>query len=60
MILVKVYSDLESGVIRFDGSTVRPKELGSCVAIVNPDYPTRLIIKSTFPKQDGTDRIYFG
>ena len=60
MILVKIYSDLESGVVRFDGSTVRPKELGSCVAIVNPEYPTRIIIKSIFPKQDGTDRIYFG
>ena len=60
MRLYKIYSDLTTGVIRFDGSTVRPKALASCVAVMSTTHPTRIIIKSKFPKQNGDERIYFG
>ena len=58
---IKIYSELESATIFFEGSKVRPKELNSVESLNHPTLSNRIIIKSTrlFKKGSSTERRVF-
>ena len=60
---IKIYSDLKSGKVFFDGSTVRSKDIGSLDAELHPSISNRIIIKSNNLFKRGSDteyRVFFG
>ena len=60
---IKIYSELKSGKVRFDGSRVRNKEIGSLEVIAHPSISDRIIIKSNriFKRNSSTEfRTFFG
>lgn len=62
MAKIKIYADLVSQVIHFDGSRIKSKDLGSVEAIEHPSESNRIIVKSTtlFKRESDTDyRVYF-
>ncbi len=44
---IKIYGDASKGCIFFEGSTVDPKFLGTIICDINPNNPSRLVIKRT-------------
>ena len=62
MAKIKIYADLVSQVIHFDGSSIKSKNLGSVEAIEHPSESNRIIVRSTTLFQRGSDtdyRVYF-
>ncbi len=61
MAKVKIYSDLESATIFFDGSRIRPQDLTTCYVEAHPTLSDRVVIKSsTLYKPDGVSpRVFF-
>ena len=60
---VKIYSDLKSGKVQFDGSRVRNKEIGSLEVEAHPTISNRIRIKSNTVFKRGSDtnyRVFFG
>ena len=60
---VKIYSDLKSGKVQFDGSRVRNKEIGSLEVEAHPTLSNRIRIKSNTVFKRGSDtnyRVFFG
>ena len=60
---VKIYSDLKSGKVQFDGSRVRNKEIGSLEVEAHPTLSDRIRIKSNTVFKRGSDtnyRVFFG
>jgi hypothetical protein len=60
---VKIYSDLKSGKVQFDGSRVRNKEIGSLEVNAHPTLSNRIQIKSNtvFKRNSNTNyRVFFG
>ena len=60
---VKIYSDLKSGKVHFDGSRVSDKEIGSLEVLAHPTLTNRVIIKSNtvFKRSSDTEfRVFFG
>ena len=60
---VKIYSDLKSGKVQFDGSRVRNKEIGSLEVLAHPSISNRIRIKSNRQFKRGSDtqyRVFFG
>ena len=60
---LKIYSELKSGKVSFDGSRVKNKEIGSLEAIVHPTLSDRIIIKSNRVFKRGSEteyRVFFG
>ena len=60
---VKIYSDLKSGKVQFDGSRVRNKEIGSLEVEAHPSISNRIRIKSNTVFKRGSDtnyRVFFG
>ena len=60
---IKIYSDLKSGKVQFDGSRVRNKEIGSLEVEAHPTLSNRIRIKSNTVFKRGSDtnyRVFFG
>ena len=60
---IKIYSDLKSGKVQFDGSRVRNKEIGSLEVNAHPTQSNRIQIKSNTVFKRGSDvnyRVFFG
>ena len=60
---IKIYSDLKSGKVQFDGSRVRNKEIGSLEVLAHPSISNRIVIKSNrrFKRGSSTQyRVFFG
>ena len=63
MAQIKIYSELKSGKVSFEGSRVRDKEIGSLTAELHPTITNRIIIKSNrvFKRGSTTEyRVFFG
>ena len=59
---IKIYSDLKSGKITFDGSSVQDKDIGSIEAVEHPSLSDRIIVKSLRQYKSGSDtefRVFF-
>lgn len=55
---IKIYSDLKTGMISFEGSTIRDKDIGSVEALAHPTESNRVIIKSTREFKRGSSTEY--
>ncbi|MDB4343417.1 right-handed parallel beta-helix repeat-containing protein [bacterium] len=55
---IKIYSELRSGKITFEGSKVNDKDIGSIEAIAHPTLSNRVIIKSLRQFKRGSDTEY--
>jgi hypothetical protein len=55
MAQIKIYSNLASGKITFDGSTVKEKNIGSVVAEAHPTLSDRVVIKSNILLKRGSE-----
>ena len=58
---IKIYGDVDSGSIFFLNSTVDPKALGTIIASIKEDEPTRIVIQRTdrFESDEVTFRTLF-
>ena len=59
---IKIYSDLKSGKVSFEGSRVKAKDIGSLEAIEHPSISNRIIVKSLRQYKSGSDtefRVFF-
>ena len=62
MAKIKIFSELKSGKVSFDGSRVRNKEIGSLTVNAHPTLSNRIQIKSNrvFKRNSSTDyRVFF-
>tara|TARA_R110002153_G_scaffold62091_1_gene167110 strand:+ start:1473 stop:5066 length:3594 start_codon:yes stop_codon:yes gene_type:complete len=60
---VKIFSELKSGKVSFEGARVNNKEIGSLEVLAHPTLTNRIIIKSNrqFKRGSSTDyRVFFG
>ena len=60
--MIRIYSDLTTNSIFFEGSTVSPKPVGEVEAVAHPTQAERVIIRSTTKFKKGSDteyRVYF-
>lgn len=55
---IKIYSDLKTGMITFEGSTIRDKDIGSVEALAHPTESNRIIIRSTREFKRGSTTEY--
>lgn len=56
---IQIYANTDDASIHFDGSTVKPQPLGSCLAIDHPTEADRIIIQSTILKDNGEIKTLF-
>ena len=62
MAQIKIYSDLKTGLVSFEGARLADKEIGSIEAIAHPSQSNRVIVKSTrvFKRGSSTEfRVFF-
>lgn len=58
MAQIKIYSDLKTGMISFEGSTISDKDIGSVEALAHPSQSDRIIIRSTRVFKRGSTTEY--
>ena len=59
---IKIFSDLKTGMISFEGSRISDKDIGSIEAVEHPTESNRVIVRSTreFKRGSSTEyRVYF-
>ena len=59
---IKIYSDLKSGKVTFDGASVQDKDIGSLEAVEHPSISNRIIVRSTRQYKSGSNsefRVFF-
>lgn len=56
--MIRIYSDLTTNSIFFEGSTVSPKPVGEVEAVAHPTQSDRVIIRSTTKFKKGSDTEY--
>ena len=56
--MIRIYSDLTTNSIFFEGSTVSAKPVGEVEAVAHPTLNNRVIIRSTTKFKRGSDTVY--